>query len=517
MKKIMKYFYIAVIALFLNACASDYLDTTPTASIGTPTVFETTENAKLAINGIAKLMTRQYLSSQGFNGEGTIKMYYGNYSGNHFFVNLPGWAAIINSQYNENTASIYLYYPWYYYYMIIGNANAIIVNIDQAEGPDSDKQFIKAQALTYRAYSFMMLAQIYAYRWKDSNNGASDGLVLRIDQSDGDMPLSTLKDTYDRIYTDLNEAISLYRESEKDRASGDNYSPSINVAYATYARAALNREDYETAENYAILARGGYPLMSVADYKNGFCNPTSEWIWSCYGSSDETLYYYSYFAYIAYTSNASAVRTYPKCISRRLYDQIPETDIRRDLFLDPKEDPYTTSTGRAASGALYNRAFATYPDIDAAAHIYAYMQFKVKANDNPGVGHLNNFRSSEMYLIEAEAKYFRNNIAGAQEALNELTADSGRDPQYNCTATGGDLLDEIKRYRAIELWGEGFDWFDYKRWGDRIVRHEYAVGGNFIPALATTINPEENNKWTWRIPLRETDYNKAIGGALPEN
>ena len=30
-----------------------------------------------------------------------------------------------------------------------------------------------------------------------------------------------------------------------------------------------------------------------------------------------------YFAYIAYTSNASAVRTYPKCISRELYDQIP--------------------------------------------------------------------------------------------------------------------------------------------------------------------------------------------------
>ena len=114
MKHKIKFLYIAVIALFLNACSDSYLDTVPTSSIGTPTVFETTDNAKLAINGIAKLMTRQYLGSQGFNGEGTIKMYYGNYPSETFFVNLPGWASIINSLYNENTASIYLYYPWYY-------------------------------------------------------------------------------------------------------------------------------------------------------------------------------------------------------------------------------------------------------------------------------------------------------------------------------------------------------------------------------------------------------------------
>lgn len=517
MKHIIKYFYIITISLLLNACASDYLDTVPTASIGTPTVFQTTENAELAINGIAKLMTRQFLGSQGFNGEGTIKMYYGNYPGNHFFVNLPGWASIINSLYNENTSSIYLYYPWYYYYMIVGNANAIIMNIDEAKGSDNDKAYIKAQALTYRAYSFMMLAQIYGYRWKDSNNGSTDAIVLRIDQSDGDIPLSSLKETYEQIYSDLEDAINLYKSSGKKRAANDNYSPSIHVAYATFARAALNREDYKNAIKYSVLAREEFPLMSVNDYKAGFANPTSEWIWSCYGASDETLYYYSYFAYIAYTSNASAVRTYPKCISRELYNKIPDTDIRKGLFLDPKGDEYTTSTGLAkANEALYNRAFQMFPDLYATANVYAYMQFKIAANDNPGVGHLNNFRSSEMYLIEAEAKYFDNDTPGAQKALNDLTANSNRDPNYNCTKTGQELFEEIKLYRAIELWGEGFDWFDHKRWGDNIERKTYEDGGNFIAALAKNIKPNENNKWTWRIPLKETDYNKAIGGALPE-
>ncbi|MFX5374005.1 hypothetical protein ABTD20_18605, partial [Acinetobacter baumannii] len=95
--------------------------------------------------------------SQGFNGEGTIKMYYGNYPGADFYVNLTGWAPIINATYNQLSTSIYDYYPWYYYYKIIGNANTIIARVDNVEGLEADKKFLKAQALSYRAYCYMML------------------------------------------------------------------------------------------------------------------------------------------------------------------------------------------------------------------------------------------------------------------------------------------------------------------------------------------------------------------------
>ena len=516
MKNIFKTTFIAIIASILLGCSSDYLETFPTSSIGTPTVFESTDNAKLAINGIAKLMTRQWLSSQGFNGEGTIKMYYGNYPGNHFAVALSGWSNIINGKYHENTTSSYVYYPWHYYYMIIGNANAVITYIDDAEGSEREKEYLKAQALTYRAYSFMMLAQLYSYRWSDSNNGSSSGVVLRTDMSDGEMPLSTLKETYEQVYTDLDDAISLFKSSGIERSDNENFLPSINVAYATYARAALNREDYPKAEANAKLARTGYPLMNLEEYNAGFSNPTSEWIWSCYGSSDETLYYYSYFAYIGYNSNASAVRNYPKRISRELYNTIPETDIRRDLFLNPlDDDEYTGSTGLAATDSrLYKRAFETRPDLYSTSKVAAYMQFKIKNNDNPGVGNLNLFRSSEMYLIEAEAQYFQNKPAtDVQATLEALTTATGRDPEFKSTATGEELLNQIKKYRAIELWGEGFDWFDYKRWGDTIDRKAHEEGGNFLNVVAVKILPEDDNKWTWRIPAKETDYNDAIGGS----
>lgn len=510
MKNILKISIAALSGVMLLAsCSKDYMNTTPTSSTATPTIFESTENAALAINGICKLMTRQYLGSQGFNGEGTVKMYTGEYPGDNCFVNLPGWSSVINGTMHDNKTTIYNYYNWYYYYMLIGNANAIILNIDDAKGAEAERQFIKAQALSFRAYSYMMLLQIYSVRWSDSNNGSADGVVLRLDTSTDEMPLSTMADCYKQIYDDLDEAIRLYTESGLAPDSKDNYSPNIDMAYATYARAALNRQDYATALDKAVKARENHPLMSNDEYKSGFNTPNKEWIWSCYGSADETLFYYSYFANMAYNSSASMVRNYPRCINKDVYDRIPETDIRRGMFLDPKDYTYTKSTG-VAGKELTAYARTLYPDIYSTAKVYAYMQFKVSSITQPGVGHLNNFRSAEMYLIEAEANYFLKNEKAAQASLNTLTRDSGRDKEYNCTATGTALLDEIKLYRKIELFGESFNWFDLKRWGDSLNRTSTEKGGNYITALAVSYSPQDRNNWTWVIPSKETDYNKLI-------
>ena len=494
-------------ALLLVACSSDFLETEPTSSTGTSTVFETTANAKLAINGIARLMTNQHLGTQGYNGEGTIKMYYGNYPGNHFMVDHSSRTNQINGNYYDNITSRYNYYPWYYYYKLIANANEVIHHIDAAEGPQTEKDYIKAQALTYRAYSYFMLSQLYGNRWDDSNDGETKALVLRLEPSNNSMPLSSLNEVYDQVYEDLDFALFLFDSADYTR--GENFEIDASVAQAIYARAAITKQDYEKAEQYAAQSRESYPLMSVSEYKDGFANPTSEWIWSSYGALDETLYFYSYFAYIAYNSTASNARSKQKRISKELYDQIPSTDIRRDLFLDPEGFDYNFNTGEAGEDLIEN-AYDRYPDIPHNATIYAHMQFKVKANEMPGVGNLNHFRSSELLLIEAEAKYFLGKEDEAASLLEELTSSTLRDPNYTCTATGSELFSEIKKYRAIELWAEGFDWFDTKRWNDPIDRKGVNEGGNFLPPVAVKIEPQEKNKWTWMTPQRETDNNDLI-------
>ena len=134
----------------------------------------------------------------------------------------------------------------------------------------------------------------YAVRWKDSNNGSADGVVLRLDETTGDIPMSSQLEVYNQIYKDCQDAITLYEQSGMDREASDVWLPNKIVAHAVYARAALNREDYSTALAQAKLAREGYPLMSNAEYAAGFATPTSEWIMGSYGGSDENMWYYTY-------------------------------------------------------------------------------------------------------------------------------------------------------------------------------------------------------------------------------
>lgn len=518
MKKIIIAFSLSAVLLATGiSCTQEYLETVPESSASPTTIFESTGSAELAINGICRMMTTQYLSTQGMNGEGTIKTWYGNFGNDLQRCNHTSWAGLWNHTYNESVSSIYLYYPWYYYYKIIGNANQIIVNIDDAEGPEAEKQFLKAQALTFRAHAFTMLAQLYCYRWADSSGGSSPGLVLRTDTSTGDMPLSTQSETYARIYADLDEAISLFQKSGMDRGSSEFYKPNINVAYAVYTRAALVREDWATAARMAPLAREGHPLMSRSQYMDGgFSDVTGsipqEWIWGVYEASDQTLYYYSFFAYQASDASSSMQRTYPLAISKELYDQIPQTDVRRNLWLGPSEDEWNNDCNAAgrSTGSLYRRAFAEYGSkLYSTSLVYAYMQFKFQASFLPGGGSFNIYRSAEMYLAEAEALcHMGGQDAKVQSLLNELN--KNLDPEYDCTKTGADLLTEVKLYRRIDLWGEGFDWFDYKRWSEPIVHKNKADGGSFHNTFAITINPGDGNAWTWKIPKRETDYNKDV-------
>ena len=517
MKHIIRFSLIVAALTLAAACSEDYMETAPESSTSPATIFSSTTNVPLAINGLSKMMTCQYLSTQGLNGEGSIKTWYGNFGNDLQRSNQTGWAALWNHTMNESVNSTYLIYPWYYYYKLIGNANLVIENVENAEGSEAERQYYKAQALVFRAHAFTMLMQLYAYRWQDSNNGAGKGIALRLssktdDEGTYDLPLSTQAECYAQIYADCDEAISLFKSCGIDRGSDEFYKPNINVAYAVKTRAALVREDWATVVACAPEARKGHPLMSKDEYMDGgFSDENKEWIWGVYEAEDQTLYYYSFFAYQASNASSSMQRTYPLAISKELYDQIPETDVRRKMWLEPTPEEWAEcSTANKAATAFANRAKAEYGSkLYSTSQIYAYMQFKFQCTFTPGGGSFNIYRSAEMYLAEAEALcHLGGQDAKVQALLNELN--KNLDPSYDCTKTGADLLTEVKLYRRIDLWGEGFDWYDYKRWNEPIVRKTKAQGGSFQSAFAVTINVGDGNKWTWKIPKRETDYNKLI-------
>lgn len=543
MKKIInKLFAGSLLAgmMLVSSCAGDYLDTAPTDSTGATDAVGTTANAMKALNGIAKIMTTQHsYFGGGFAGENNIMIQYESYPSENYNYNYyaSGWPPIFNQEFHTRTNSIYDAYAWYYYYTIAGNANTILANIDNAEGTEAERNFVKASALTFRAYAFEKLVHYYCWRWQDSNNGASQGIVLRLDESTGGQGYATLAETYAQIYKDLDEAIMLFEQSGMDRNASQVWMPNINVAHAIYARAALTKQDYTKALTEAKLARQNYPLMSNAEYHAGFCNPTSEWIFGSFGSAQENNWYWSYgtqYACNGYYANAAGAANGAGSIGRELINRIPNNDARKALFLTEDKFPgYNFNDGSAMdlgygilgmgddekkADALWEEAAAycqkmAVSGLEApyqAGYMYLGGQLKFYVFDTPGVSYLPFIRSSEMVLVEAEANYFLNDETAARAALVELNATSGRNPEYTCDKSGEALWNEIMDYRELELWGEGFAWSDYKRWNRDIVRHSFAEGGNAHISVAKTIPASGVNKWTWDVPLNETDYNDEL-------
>ncbi len=530
-------------AALTTSCEHHFLDTAPTSAVSTTSAFATTDNVKMVVNSLAEMMCTQHNDaySQGCCGENRIRSIYEEYLSQEFVYNqfAPGWDTWMNGEEFPQNNNSYGTYPWSYYYEIIVDANSIINNVDAADGPIDEKQFYKAQALTFRAYAYTQLVKYYAKAWKNSNNGACGAIPRRVDESTSALPVSTLAEIYTQIYDDCDEAVDLFTQSGIDRAPGEVWLPNLNVAYAVKARAALNREDYGEALRCAKLARAGYPLMSNDAYASGFCTPTSEWLFGSYAGEEENNWYWTFGTQFACNGYYASRSQYGAgAIEKPLTDIIPDNDARKAMFLTVDKFPgydfsYVPPSAAAPTGStIFNQTMGYFLDDDlwddaeayiasrtpaglAAAYAtgYYYMgaQLKFWVFGSPGLSYLCFMRSSEMVLIEAEANYFLGNTTDAQNALVELNATSGRQPGYTCTKTGDDLFTEIRNYRELELWGEGFNWYDHKRWNLPIVRKSFADGGNCHTATSLTIPVDAaHNWWTYCIPETETDYNDQL-------
>lgn len=225
---------VAVLSTTMVSCSGDFLDTKPTGAVATSGALGTTANAAKAINGISALMCTQHnLYGQGFCGENGVWKSSEFFPSQNFNYNYyaNGWAPIHNQEFYDRKTSVYDSYAWYYYYSLVGGANAIIAHIDAASGSEEEKAFVKAQALTFRAYSFEKLMHYYCHRWQDSNNGADPGIILRLDESTGDAPLSTMAECYAQIYKDCQEAVALFEKSGISRDAAKVWLPTCWQPY----------------------------------------------------------------------------------------------------------------------------------------------------------------------------------------------------------------------------------------------------------------------------------------------
>ncbi|WP_192350701.1 RagB/SusD family nutrient uptake outer membrane protein [Algoriphagus sp. Y33] len=489
MKKNISKIVIVGSLLFTTSCAEDYLDTTPTDAVGVEEAFESTQNAMAALNGIHRMLHIRF-DSQGQAAESGVMIMREvmgedvvfTTTGNGWYVSTARWL----NHLNENSGDVR--FVWRYYYKVIGNANMIIANIDDAEGTQEERDEIKGQALAYRAWAHFNLVQMFAGRYDAAGANSQMGVPIVIEPITEGGSRNTVEEVYTQINTDINAAIELLDEA-RNATSHIN----INVAKGIKARIALTQGNYSLAAEMASEAREGFQLMSESQLYQGFNSVENpEWIWGSRQVDDQGTFFASFFAYMSLNFSSTNIRGNPKAINSKLYDMISDSDYRKGLWDPNASDP------ELRDPFIDEMTLSSFSKYD-----YMNRKFLAQANAS-SVGDVPYMRAAEMYLIEAEALARRGDDSEAADILFDLV--SKRDPEYvKSTNTGEALIEEIMIQRRIELWGEGFRFYDLKRLNlplDRTGTNqvESVINGKFT-------EPAGTNNWQWRIPIDELNAN----------
>ena len=476
-----------VLSLIFVSCEKDYLNTAPTGSVDASAAYATTKNAAAAINGIYRAFVVRYQGSQGHFGYPALLIINDVLGEDLVFSNATnGWHFSehrwLSHRSDVGTMAIF---PYNLFYRLIANANLAIVNIDNAVGSTTEKNQIKGEALAIRGFAYFNLVQYYGKRY-DANAKPNNnlGVPLVLEPTQEGLPRATVEEVYAQINKDLDEASKLLTAARSAKSHFNR-----NVVRGVQARVALVQQNWAQAITFAQEARQGWPLMTVAQYQDGFAEISNpEWMWGFDHLEDQSEYFGAFHSYISSNFNSSVNRQTPKTINRLIYDRIPSTDVRSKMWVKAP----TSSNSIAPPGGV--RA--------------PYMVQKFRLPGTPAtstMGDVPYMRTGEMFLIEAEARARSGDFAGAAKALFDLVKQ--RDPSYvQSTKTGADLIEEIMFHRRIELWGEGHRWFDLKRLNQPLNRN----GIGHIAAVALIYDvPAGDPQWEFLIPRAEMDANKA--------
>lgn len=561
-------FGAAFLAGGMMACSSDYLDLTPNYDVAASDVTSSESALTLATYGLCQGMYRQYGGgswTNWFDGEPMWMQTFGEATGQDFISyfweyrgrSIPQWTAMADN------SSQYDYQGWMYCYYLVSEANNILAADTRAEGGNIEGEvaFRLAEAYTIRAHAYVHLLQMYGPRWQDSNNGSAKSVVLRTKPTadeEQDSPLVPMSTVLDQIYSDLDNAIELYKVSGWTR---DYYfEPDIEVAQGVYARAALLKNDWQTAYTMATAAMAnassniGARVMSVSEYARNPFNQESnpENLWAS-PASEQNLYYWSSFSITGCNGGYTLLWAIlgGGAIDWEFYQEVGlPNDIRSERFFTPDKVPsmyadfwntdYILTSGilidstpddvteeySPLADQVLEYSMGMYDQIGRPAgfsyapYYYGGLtnvpfggHYKFWCNSIYGSGSFPYMRYSEMVLTAAEAACNLNNDSAAQALMDELQ--ENRIIGYTGTTQTGDaLLEYVKLTRRWELWGEGFNFFDFKRWNEPISRQRWVAGdtnsGNWDLQLSGDLGTTEYSGWRWVVPEEETTYNNMV-------
>lgn len=432
--------------------------------------------------------------------------------------------------------------PWMYYTSMADMANMYLELLDKFQTvPEAERTRAEGVFRTLRANAYLRFLQIFGPRYEDSKNGTLPVAPILTEWGKVEVAPANFREVADFCRADLEWAINnLGGERRTDVPV-----PDRNVARGLLTRLSLVTHDWMTAREQSQEILQAYNLTSNEDMKAGFFTPADSWIWTGYCRDINDIGTYSYQCSNAVNGGYSifwGAGTPSDCIDYDLYRTMGNGDIRKEMFITPDKSvrPITAISWWNANNfnekdlsinknsSIWNLAtnllnkykpgnIDSKPDYmgDPKLSFGSQMKFwSTKWGNYSDQDYTCLMRADEMLLAFAEASFELGDEMAALESVNRLN--SLRQQETLFMGRGEALRDEIRRTRRIELWGEGFNFFDFKRWNIPIHRNRWIAGdsnSNNFPANSKApadVSVSDCNGWRYVIPNTAVRYNPMM-------
>ena len=388
------------------------------------------------------------------------------------------------------------YQLWNFFYTLIKKCNEVIDFFGEEDPTNETLRGYLGEAYALRALSYTNLIMLF----QDPVEGTTPNATLRTDAKavpivyatrDGkttdEVAATSGRNTYSVLMEEIERNIDIALPLLDGYTRASKNEVNYQVAQGIAARYYLYTQQWSKAITAAKAAQSGFDLMDKSRIESGYMEiEDNEVMWGFNHSSETQTAYASFFSHMSNDcSGYGGVGQSVHCIDYSLYQQIPASDYRKALFNGPDGDPTASTTGAKLAYAARKFGYMSGWLQD-----YIYM------------------RKPEMILIEAEAHA---RLADGQATSTLATLMDARDPMWNDSDV---TVDDVLLQRRIELWGEGFEFFDVRRNGLDVNR---AYSGSNHSAAAQFHFYAHDKSWNFQIPRKELQNNIYIDEDTDQN
>ncbi|MGY0426276.1 MAG: RagB/SusD family nutrient uptake outer membrane protein, partial [Polaribacter sp.] len=479
-------FFTLLLSLFLTSC-NEFLDDLPD---NRTEIDSKVKIQKLLVSAYATtsfaLLTE--LSSDNIDDQGTT-----NPNTNRLFEQMSYWKDVTETD-NDDLKSL-----WESNYYAIAHANEALKAIEDLGSPAS-LSAQKGEALLTRAYAHFILVNVFSLNYNDKTSATDLGIPYLERPETKLSPKykrGTVKEVYEKINKDIEEGLPLIRDDVYDVAA---YHFNVKASYAFAARFNLYYEKWNKAKEYATVVLGGDPASLLRNWKalarlprepfavtNAYIDDSSNLLTQAYGSNLGVVFGgYSYGSRFNHSRKIANEQTLfaPSPWSANGIDEASfnfrpfvysGNNLDKTLFY---KIPYRFEVTDAVAGIGFSRTVLVPFTTDETLLVRAEANIMLGSNDLALTDintWSNNFYADDSSVTLKEVTDFYNAMAFSSD--EEITQKKKLNPKFTITpGVQESMIDYVLQCRRILTLHEGLRWFDIKRYGIEVTRHQIVSG-----------------------------------------